>query len=83
MPDRAESFGEVDSSENRPRAQPRFVNPIQNGLRKERNLIQSRPSRAETGLAERENRIRLGKKSRHHRTMRSKHFKTQEVREIG
>ena len=32
--DRVESFGEVDSSEDRPRAQPGFDKPIRNGLRK-------------------------------------------------
>ena len=39
VPDRVESFGEVDSSENCLRAQPGFVEPFQNGLRKEQNLI--------------------------------------------
>ena len=57
MPDRVESFGEINHSENRPRARPWFVKPIGNGLRKEKNLIKSRLFRAETGLAERENGI--------------------------
>ena len=39
MPDRVKSFREIDSRENRPRARPGFVKPIQNGLRKEQNLI--------------------------------------------
>ena len=39
MPDRVKSFREIDSRENRPRAQPGFVKPIQNGLRKVQNLI--------------------------------------------
>ena len=39
VPDRVESFREINSSENHPRARPRFVKPIQNGLRKEQNLI--------------------------------------------
>ena len=39
MPDRAKSFGEIDSRENRPRAPPGFVKPIRNGLRKVQNLI--------------------------------------------
>ena len=61
MPDRVKSFGEIDSRENRPRARPGFVKPIRNGLRKEQNLIKCRPSRAETGLAGRENGIRFQK----------------------
>ena len=39
MPDRAESFGEINSSEGRPRARPGFVKPIRNGLKKEQKLI--------------------------------------------
>ena len=61
MPDRVKSFREIDSRENRPRARPGFVKPIRNGLRKEQNLIWCRPSTAETGLAGRENGIRLQK----------------------
>ena len=61
MPNRVESFGEIDSRQDRPRAQPGFVIPIQNGLRKVQNLIKCRPSRAETGLAGRENGIRFQK----------------------
>ena len=61
MPDRVESFRESNSSEDRPRARPGFVKPIRNGLRKVQNLIESRPSRAETGLAGRENETRLHK----------------------
>ena len=38
-----------------------FVKPIRNGLRKINNLIQSRPSRAETGMARRFNGIRFQK----------------------
>ena len=57
VPDRVESFEEIDSSENRPRALPGFVKPIQNGLRKAQNLIQSKLSKAETGLAGRENAV--------------------------
>ena len=44
----SQKLGEVESSENRPRAWPGFAKPIRNGLRKEQNLIQSRPSRVET-----------------------------------
>ena len=40
---------------------PGFVKPIRNGLRKEQNLIEYRPTRAETGLAGRVNVIRLRK----------------------
>ena len=39
MPDRVESFREIDSRQDRPRARPGFVKPIRNGLRKEQNLI--------------------------------------------
>ena len=48
VPDRVESFPEINSSESRPRSQLEFVKPIQNGLRKEQNLIKSRPYKAET-----------------------------------
>ena len=51
MPDRVKSFREIDSRQDRPRARPGFVKPIRNGLRKEQNLIECRPTRAETGLA--------------------------------
>ena len=61
MPDRVKSFREIDSRQDRPRAWSGFVKPIQNGLRKEQNLIECRPSRAETGLVGRENRVRLQK----------------------
>ena len=33
------TFGEHNSKEDHPRAQPGFVKPIQNGPRKEQNLI--------------------------------------------
>ena len=61
VPDRVESFQEINSGEERPRALPGFIKPIQNELGKIKNLIQSRPSKAETGLAGRENGIRLQK----------------------
>ena len=61
MPDRVKSFGEIDSRQDRPRARSGFVIPIQNGLRKVQNLIKCRLSKAETGLAGRENGIRLQK----------------------
>ena len=44
MPDRVKSFGEINSTEDRLRAQPGFVKPIRNGVRKIKNLIWSRPS---------------------------------------
>ena len=62
VPDRVESFREINSRENRPRARPGFVKSIRNRLRKEQNLIECRPTRAETGLAGRENGIRFQKK---------------------
>ena len=61
MPDRVKSFGEIDSRHDRPRARPGFVKHIRNGLRKVQNLIECRPTRAETGLAGRENGIRFQK----------------------
>ena len=39
MPDRVESFKEINSREDRPRSRLGFVKPIRNGLRKEQNLI--------------------------------------------
>ena len=39
MPDRVESFREIDSRQDRPRAWPGFVKPIQNRLRKVQNSI--------------------------------------------
>ena len=59
MPDRVKSFREIDSKQDRPRAQPGFVKPIRNVLRKVQNLIECKPSRAETGLAGKENGIRF------------------------
>ena len=56
-----ESKAFENSGENRPRSRPGFVKPIQNGLRKEQNLIECRPSRAETGLVGRKNGIRFQK----------------------
>ena len=64
MPDRVKSFREIDSRENLPRARPGFVKPIQNGLRKVQNLIECRPTWAETGLAGRENGIRFQKEEK-------------------
>ena len=61
MPDRVKSFREIDSRQDCPRARPGFVKPIQNGLRKKQNLIECRPTRAETGLAGRKNGIRFQK----------------------
>ena len=64
MPDRVKSFREINSRQDRPRAWPGFVKPIRNGLRKVQNLIECRPSRAETGLAGRENGIRFQKEEK-------------------
>ena len=64
IPDRVESFREIDSRQDRPRARPGFVKLIQNGLRKVQNLIKCRPSRAETGLVGRENEIRFQKEEK-------------------
>ena len=61
MSDRVKSFGEVYSIKDCPRARPGFVKPVRGGLNKEQNFIQSRPHRVKTGLAGRENGIRLQK----------------------
>ena len=61
VPDRVKSFGEVDSSDNRLRVRRGFVKPNLNKVRKIQNLIESRLSRVETGLAGRENGVRLQK----------------------
>ena len=74
MTNKVESFGKVDDSKNRPKSRPGCVKLIRNGLRKEQNLIKSRPSMAETGLAGRENRVDSRKRSRRDRIMRSKSF---------
>ena len=39
MPDRVESFREINGRKDRLRARPGFVKPIRNGLRKVQNLI--------------------------------------------
>ena len=39
MPDRVESFGEINSRQDRPRARPGFVKLNRGGLRKIKNLI--------------------------------------------
>ena len=39
VPDRVESFREINSSEDCPRSRAGFVKPIQNGLSKEQNWI--------------------------------------------
>ena len=64
MPDRVKSFREIDSTENRPRPRSGFVKPIQNKLRIIKDLIKYRPSREETGLAGRENEVRLNEERR-------------------
>ena len=59
MPDRVESLREVTRSKNSPKVRLGFVKPIRIGLKKIKNLIEGRPSRAETGLAGKENEVRL------------------------
>ena len=39
VPDRVESFREINSRENRPKARPGFVKPIRNGLSKEQSFM--------------------------------------------
>ena len=62
MPGRFESFVEIDSSETSSRTRLELIKPIRDGLRKKQNLMESRPSRAEPGLAGRENGLRFQKK---------------------
>ena len=69
MLDRVESFREVDSSKNRLRNRPGFVKPIQNGKRTIKNLMMSRPSRADTGLAGKKMEFDSRTKSRQDRMM--------------
>ena len=59
MPDRVKSFREINSKQDRPRARRGCVKPIRNGLREVQILIKGRPSMAETGLAGRENGIKI------------------------
>ena len=61
MPDRVKNLDEVDCSKNCLRTRLGFVKPIRNGTRKIENLIKSRLSRAKSGLAARENEVKLQK----------------------
>ena len=63
MLERVENLREVDhrNSKNRLRAKLRFLKLIRNELRKTKNLNKSTLFRAETGLAGRENGVRLQK----------------------
>ena len=59
--DRVKSFREINIIEDHSRARPGFDIPTRNGLRMIQNLIKSRPSMVETGLAGRENGFRSQK----------------------
>ena len=83
MPDRVESFGKIDISKNCPKTQHGFGTLIRNRLRKIKNLIKSRPSKAETNLIGRENGVDFRKKSRRNSMMRAKCIETQKVREMN
>ena len=49
VPDRVESSGKIDSSENCPRARPEFVKPIRNRLGTKKHLSrEDRPGRKPT-----------------------------------
>ena len=61
VPDRVKSFREIDSRQDRPISRPGLVKLIRNGRGKVQDLIECRPTRAETGLAGRENGIRFQK----------------------
>ena len=60
IPVRVESLGEINSSKNCRGSLFRFVKLIENGLRKVKYLIESRPTRTETDAGE--NDVRLQKK---------------------
>ena len=81
MPDRVESFEEVNSSENRPRPRSGFVKPIRNGLRKEQTRVDG-PERKPT-LWEEKMESNSRKKGIRNRSLRSNSFDTEKVREIG
>ena len=76
MSDRVESFQEINSKEDRPRARPGFVKPMQNGLRKEQNLIYSRPVRGKPAWLGERMELDSRKNSRWDRIIRSKSFET-------
>ena len=76
MPDRVKIFGEVDSRQNRPRTWSGFVKPIRNRLRKEQDLTQSRPSKAEPAWRGERMKLDSRKKSRQDGMMHSKSFET-------
>ena len=59
--DKVKRFREINIIEDHSRAQPGFDKPIRNGLRMIQNLIKSRSSMVETGLAGRENGFRSQK----------------------
>ena len=61
MPDGDNSFREIDSKKDRPKARLGLVTLMRNEFRKIKNLIKSRPTRAETGLAGRVNGVKLHK----------------------
>ena len=82
MPDRVESFRKVDRYENCLIAQLEFVKPIQNGLRKVKNLIKSIPSRELAWWGE-QMELDSRMKSRRDRMMHSNNFEMQELRETG
>ena len=74
--DRVESFGEINSRENRLRARSGFVKLIRDGLRKIKNLIYSRLFRAKTDLVGEKMELDFRKKSRQDKMMLSKSFNT-------
>ena len=82
MPDRVKSFGEIDSRQYRPRARPGFVKPIQNGLRKEQNLIKCRRPGRKPAWRGKRMELDSRKKRKRHKMMRSNSFNSLEVREI-
>ena len=77
MPDRVESFREVDCSENCPRAWHDFVKPIRNGQKKG---IEFDPEYTDQGRNRPVPEVESRSKSRRDRMMLSKSFETQEVR---
>ena len=59
----SQKLGKVDGSKDCPMARLEFVKPIRNGVKKSKNLIVSRPTRAETGLEGRKNGFKTQEKN--------------------
>ena len=80
MPDRVKSLEKVDSIKDDQRPWLEFVKPIQNELKKIWDLIKSRPTRAETGMAEKME-LDSKKKKRRDKMMCSNCFERQVIKD--